>query len=263
MPQIKRRPMKIKLIVLALVMQNAFNVVGQTKEIEYKDGEQVLSGISVKPSKPTPNKPGVLILPAWMGIDDHAKDSANRLAALGYITFIADIYGKDKRPTNYAEAGQKAGYFKSNIKEYQIRIKLALDQLIKQGANPDNIVVMGYCFGGTGAIEAARTNMKVKGIVSFHGGLGRDEKRDIETIKPKVLVLHGADDPYESKQEVDYFQEEMRKAKADWQMVFYANAVHAFTDKNAGNDNSKGAAYNELADNRSWRELLAFLKEIL
>jgi dienelactone hydrolase len=235
----------------------------QSKDIEYKDGEQLLSGISVKPTKPTANRPGILILPAWMGIDEHAKESANRLAALGYITFIADIYGKDQRPKNYSEAGEKAGYFKKTIKEYQIRIKLALEQLIKQGANPDNIVVMGYCFGGTGAIEAARSNMKIKGVVSFHGGLGRDLSRDINPITPKVLVLHGADDPYESKQEVDYFQEEMRKAQADWQMIFYANAVHAFTDKNAGNDNSKGAAYNELADQRSWKAMMIFIKEVL
>jgi dienelactone hydrolase len=255
--------MKIKLLLLALVMQNAFHSLAQSKEVEYKDGDQLLSGIAVKPLKATPNRPGILILPAWMGIDDHAIESANRLAALGYITFVADIYGKDKRPTNYAEAGQKAGYFKTNIKEYQIRIKLALDQLIKKGANPDNIVVMGYCFGGTGAIEAARINLNVKGIVSFHGGLGRDVKRDIEPIKAKVLVLHGADDPYESKEEIDYFQVEMKKAEADWQMVYYAKAVHSFTDKNAGNDNSKGAAYNELADARSWKAMLTFLKEVL
>ncbi len=231
--------------------------------VEYKDGSQVLSGIAFKPSQPLKNYPGILILPAWMGIDDHAKDSANRLAKLGFTTFVADIYGVDKRPSNYSEAGQKAGYFKKNIKEYQMRIQLALDQLIKQGANPDFIVVIGYCFGGTGAIEAARTNMKVKGIVSFHGGLGRDAARTIEPINPKVLVLHGADDPYESKEEIDAFQNEMRTAKADWQMVYYANAVHSFTDKNAGNDNSKGAAYNAKANERSWLAMLTFLQEIL
>lgn len=237
--------------------------IAQTKTVDYKDGNQVLSGVSVKPTKALKNNPGVLILPAWMGIDDHAKDSANQLAALGYNTFVADIYGVDKRPTNYKEAGQLAGYFKKNIKEYQTRIQLALDQLIKQGSNPDDIVVMGYCFGGTGAIEAARMNMKVKGIVSFHGGLGRDATRAIDDIMSKVLVLHGADDPYESKEEIENFQNEMRTAKADWQMVYYANAVHSFTDKNAGNDNSKGAAYNEKADKRSWEALLNFLKEVL
>ena len=255
--------MKGKLLFLAIMAQSIFSTFGQSKAVDYKDGNQVLSGISVKPSKPLKNNPGILILPAWMGIDDHAKDSANQLATIGYNTFVADIYGADKRPTNFKEAGELAGYFKKNIKEYQTRIQLALDQLIKQGANPDDIVVMGYCFGGTGSVEAARTNMKVKGVVSFHGGLGRDAARTIESITPKVLVLHGADDPYESKEEIENFQKEMRVAKADWQMVFYANAVHSFTDKNAGNDNSKGAAYNEKAEKRSWEAMLTFLKEVL
>ena len=255
--------MKTKFLISIIILQSSFVTFSQSKTVEYKDGNQVLSGISIKPSKALKNNPGILILPAWMGIDDHAKDSANRLAKMGYTTFVADIYGTDKRPKDYLEAGQMAGYFKKNIKEYQTRIQLAINQLVKQGANPDDIVVLGYCFGGTGAIESARTNMKVKGIVSFHGGLSHDETRTIENINPKVLVLHGADDPYESKEEIEKFQNEMRTAKADWQMVYYANAVHAFTDKNAGNDNSKGAAYNEKAEKHSWKAMLVFLKEVL
>lgn len=252
---------KIKYSLLfVLIISNAF---AQSTAVEYKDGEQVLSGIAVKPQNAVKNKAGVLILPAWMGITDHEKETAGRLANMGYYTFVADIYGVDQRPTNYKEAGAKAGYFKKNIKEYQNRIQLALEQLVKQGANPDTIVVIGYCFGGTGAVEAARTNMKVKGIVSFHGGLGRDASREVEIIVPKVLILHGADDTYVPNEEVENFQNEMRKAKADWQMVYYANAVHAFTEKSLGTDNSKGAAYNENADKRSWEAMLNFFKEIL
>lgn len=255
--------MKTKFLIIAMLLQSTFSIFSQSKTVEYKDGSNLLSGISVKPTKALKNNPGILVLPAWMGIDDHAKDTANRLAAMGYTTFIADIYGVNQRPKDYSQAGQKAGYFKKNINEYQTRIQLALDQLIKQGANPDDIVALGYCFGGTGAIEAARTNMKVKGVVSFHGGLGKDATRAIDQIIPKILVLHGADDPYESKDEVDDFQNEMRSSGADWQMIFYANAVHSFTDINAGNDNSKGAAYNEIAEKRSWEAMLNFLKEVL
>jgi dienelactone hydrolase len=250
----------IYLFVFSLILSKSF---AQSKAIEYKDGTQVLSGISVTPSKELKNNPGVLILPAWMGIQNHEKEVANNLAELGYQAFVADIYGIDQRPKSPKEAGAKAGYFKKNIKEYQTRIQLALEQLVKQGANPDKIVVIGYCFGGTGAIEAARINLKVKGIVSFHGGLSRDEARTIDLISPKVLILHGAEDPNVPKEDIDKFQNEMRTAKADWQMVYYANAVHAFTEKSAGNDNSKGAAYNEKADKRSWQAMLDFLKEIL
>jgi dienelactone hydrolase len=255
--------MKSKIGFLIAIIITAANVNGQSTTVEYKDGTQVLSGIGFKPGKAIKNKPGVLILPAWMGIDGHSKESAEKLQALGYYAFVADIYGVDKRPTNSKEAGQNAGFYKKNSTEYHKRIQLALDQLIKLGANPDKIVVIGYCFGGTGAIESARMNMKVQGVVSFHGGLGRDENREIKNIEPKVLVLHGADDFYVPKEEVEAFQNEMRKANADWQMVYYANSVHAFTHKDAGSDNSKGTAYNEKADKRSCIAFMDFLKEVL
>lgn len=254
--------MKTNILSLILLFTLSFGFA-QLKEVAYSDGDAKLSGFIGKPSKLLKDKPGVLIIHAWMGIDDHAKESAVDLSKLGYYAFVADIYGVGNKPTNSKEAGKLAGFYKQNVAEFQKRIQLALDQLVKQGANPDEIVVMGYCFGGTGAIEAARSNMKVKGVVSFHGGLKRDEARTITPITTKVLVLHGADDPNVPEAEVKAFQNEMRTAKADWQMVYFANAVHAFTDKAAGNDNSRGAAYNELADKRSWQDLLQFLKEVL
>lgn len=232
------------------------------KTVTYSDNNQKLEGVIEVPAKKIANGNAVLLLPAWMGIDNNAKENAFELAKLGYLTFVADIYGIDKRPSNPGEAGIIAGYFKSNIKEYQKRIQLALDELIKQGASPDKIAIIGYCFGGTGAIEAARTNMNVKGIVSFHGGLGRDATRTIDSISAKVLVLHGADDFYVPEAEVKAFQDEMRIAKADWQMNYYANAVHAFTHKDAGNDNSKGTAYNEKAAKRSWQAMKDFFDEL-
>lgn len=249
------------LIILSIMVANT--AVAQLKKVDYKDNTQVLSGISVTPKKAMANKPGVLILPAWKGIDEHSQEVAAELAAMGYYVFVADIYGVDKRPKDGKEAGEKSSYYKTNITEYQKRISLALAELVKQGANADNIAVIGYCFGGTGALEAARVNMKVKGVVSFHGGLSRDASREIKAITPKVLVLHGADDPYVSEKDIKDFQNEMRTAKADWQMNYYADAVHAFTEKSAGNDNSKGAAYNELADKRSWEAMKLFFKEIL
>lgn len=234
----------------------------QLKPVAYTDGTQKLEGLAAAPKKATPKKAGVLILPAWMGIDAHSKESAQELSKMGYYVFVADIYGVGNKPANTQEAGQKAGYFKNNYKEYQKRIQLALEQLLKSGANPNEIAVIGYCFGGSGALEAARGNFNVKGVVSFHGGLGRDAARAIEPIKPKVLVLHGADDFYVPETEIKAFQEEMRTSKADWQMVYYADAVHAFTHKDAGNDKSKGVAYNEKADKRSWRAMKDFFEEL-
>ncbi|MCF0056419.1 dienelactone hydrolase family protein [Dyadobacter sp. CY356] len=234
----------------------------QLQPVNYADGAQKLSGFVAKPKTAAKKKAGVLVLPAWMGIDAHAKTSAEDLSAMGYYAFVADIYGVDKRPTDMKGAGELAGYYKKNIAEYQKRIKLALEQLIKAGADPANIAVIGYCFGGTGAVEAARENFPVKGIVSFHGGLSKDSTRAVSAIKPKLLILHGADDNYVPAKEVAAFQNEMRKANADWEMNYYANSVHSFTDPAAGTDNSKGAAYNEKAAKRSWKAMQDFFDEI-
>lgn len=246
-----------------IILGLSLNISAQLDAVGYAENGQQLKGYAGVPMRETREKSGVLILPAWMGIDDHAKEAAAALVKLGYHTFIADIYGEGKYPKDYNEAGKMAGYYKANVSEYHKRIEAALQQLLKTGADPNKIVVIGYCFGGTGAIEAARMNMAVKGIASFHGGLSRDASRKIQQIAPKVLILHGADDPYVPAAEITAFQQEMRDAKADWQMVYYANAVHAFSDPYVGSDNSKGAAYNAKAAERSWEQLLLFLKEVL
>lgn len=248
----------VLLTIISMQITNA-----QLKSISYSDENQKLNGFGIQAKIQSTKQPGVLILPAWKGIDNHSKEVAQQLSDLNYTAFIADIYGEGNYPQNTSEAGKQSGYYKTNFLEYQKRIQLALNQLIKLGVNPDNIVVIGYCFGGTGALEAARANINVKGVVSFHGGLGKDVARFNSPIKAKVLVLHGADDPYVPQQSIIDFQNEMRDGKADWQMIYYADAVHAFTEISAGNDNSKGAAYNEKADKRSWEHFKLFLKEVL
>jgi dienelactone hydrolase len=249
--------------LFGLLLFAHFSMTAQIQSVSYKDGDQNLNGFSSKPKKANLDKSGILILPAWMGIDDHSKEVAQQLAELGHYAFIADIYGEGNYPKNSSEAGKQAGFYKNNVADYHRRIQLALDQLIQSGANKDKIVVIGYCFGGTGALEAARAGLNVQGVVSFHGGLGKAEDRIITEIKPKVLVLHGADDPFVPEKEILAFQKEMKEAKADWQMIYYSGAVHSFTNKKAGNDNSRGAAYNELADKRSFVHFLSFLKETL
>lgn len=247
-------------LILAAIATTTF---AQGTDVSYTDKNAKLKGYFVKSATAKGKAPGILILPAWMGIDQHSKDDAKRLSDMGYHAFVADIYGENERPKDAQEAGKKAGYYKTNYAEYQSRIKAALDQLIKQGADPDKIVVIGYCFGGTGALEAARAGMNVRGVVSFHGGLGKDASRPNTPIKTKVLAMHGADDPYVPAADVESFKKEMNEGKADWQLVMYSGAVHAFTDPSAGTDNSKGAAYNETAAKRSWEQLKMFLDEVM
>lgn len=252
----------IAFLILGIVLFSN-STFAQLKAVKYNDGTQVLNGFQMQPTKKNAQKPGILILPAWKGIDKHSKNTAQNLGKLGYYAFVADIYGEGNYPKDNAEAGQKAGFYKTNYAAYQKRIALALEQLIKSGANKDNIVVIGFCFGGTGALEAARGNLKIKGAVSFHGGLGKEASRTSQPLTAKILACHGADDPFVPKEEITAFQQEMRDSKADWQMIYYANAVHSFTDPESGNDNSKGAAYNEKAAKRSFEHLKVFLDEVL
>jgi dienelactone hydrolase len=125
----------------------------------------------------------------------------------------------------------------------------------------ERLAVIGYCFGGSGALEAARAGMPAKGVVTFHGALDRGPG-PVAPICARILVCHGAEDPYVPAKDVAAFQEEMRTAKADYVFVAYAGAVHAFTQPEAGSDTRTGAAYNELAAKRSWKEMAEFLKEI-
>ncbi|OXA93234.1 dienelactone hydrolase family protein [Flavobacterium hercynium] len=249
------------LILVIMLFSNTINA--QLKPVKYNDGSQVLNGLAIKSTKKSAQNPGILLLPAWLGIDNASKQIAEDLSKLGYHVFVADIYGEGNYPKNTAEAGKQAGYFKTNFTEYQKRINAALQELIKSGANADNIVAIGYCFGGTGVLEAARGHLNLKGVASFHGGLGKDAARVVEPITTKVLVCHGADDPFVSKEEITAFQQEMRDSKADWQMIYYANSVHSFTNPEAGSDNSKGAAYNKVAAKRSFEHLQLFLNEVL
>lgn len=249
------------LILTTILVSSTINA--QLKPVKYADGSQVLNGLSIKSAKKSSQNPGILLLPAWLGIDNASKGIAENLSKMGYHVFIADIYGEGNYPKNTAEAGKQAGFYKQNFEAYQKRIDLALQELIKSGANADNIVAIGYCFGGTGVLEAARGNLKLKGVASFHGGLGKDATRPVAPITTKVLVCHGADDPYVPTAEITAFQQEMRDAKADWQMIYYADSVHSFTNPEAGNDNSKGAAYNEKAAKRSFEHLQLFLNEVL
>lgn len=229
------------------------NATAQGIAVNYSEGAAKLTGYLHRP-KGAGKQPGVVIIHAWMGIKDHERTTADRLAELGYYALAADIYGDGIAPKDRDEASAQAGKFRGGDRlNYRARIQAAIQELIKVGADPDRIAVIGYCFGGTGALEAARAGMPVKGVVSFHGGLGKGSL-DTPPISAKVLVLHGAEDEGVNK-EMEGFQDEMRAIKADWQMVYYADAVHGFTEPGS-------KAYNEKAAKRSWEHMRLFLKEL-
>jgi len=244
-----------KFLILLVFMALIQTISAQSlKEVKYADGAQELNGLVT--SNVGKNLPGVLILPAWMGIDDEAKTTALELEKQGYIAFVADIYGKGNIPTDFASAGKIAGQFKSDYNLYQKRISLALAQLKAAGAQSSKIAVIGYCFGGTGALETARAGLDVVGVVSIHGGLGKAADRPNGPIKTKILIENPADDRGVTKEIYDQQVQEMKEAKADWQIITYANCGHTFT-------NPTSQEYNEVMAKRAWNHTLGFLGEVL
>ena len=168
------------------------------------------------------------------------------------------------RPADAQAAGAEAGKYKQDRATLRRRTEAALAQLRDNaGVQAGKIAAIGYCFGGLCGIELARDGAPIVGVVSFHGALDSPTPADGKKIKAKLLILHGADDPFVKKEDIEAFQNELRSAKVDWQMVYYANAVHAFTQPWVGTDNSKGAAYNAEAARRSWQAMKDFFGEIL
>jgi len=233
-----------------------------TENVEYKQGDTICEGYLAYDDAVKGPRPGVLVVHDWMGCDSYAKMRADMLANLGYVAFAADIYGRDVRPKSPQEAGALAGKYKGDRPLLRARVNAALDTLEKQPlVDTKRVAAIGYCFGGTTVLELARSGADIAGIVTFHGGLDTPT-RDAKNIKCKVLICHGADDPYVPATDVTALQDEFRKAGVDWQMIYYSGAVHAFTRPDAGSDNSKGAAYNEKADKRSWEAMKEFFAEI-
>jgi len=157
-----------------------------------------------------------------------------------------------------------SGKYKADRKLFRERLNLALN-FLKEQKNVDkkNVAVAGYCFGGTGTIELARSGADVKGVVSFHGGLDSPAPNDGKNIKGKMLIHHGAIDPFQKAEDLAAFEKEMKDSKVNYNLIKYDGAVHSFTEKAAGNDVSKGAAYNEAADLKSFESTKEFLKKTL
>jgi dienelactone hydrolase len=248
---------------LAFLPAIAFAEV-RTKSFDYKDGDTVLEGfVAFDPAK-TGKRPGVLIFPQWTGLSDHERDAAKKLAELGYVAMVADVYGKGVRPAPPKDALTEMLKYMTNRPLLRARAKAGFDRLMQEeSVDASKIAAVGYCFGGAGALEVGRQGLDAKAIVTFHGSLSNPTAADAKNIKAKVLVLHGADDPAVGPKEVDAFKAEMKEAGTDLTFVAYSQTVHSFTQPGAGNDNSKGSAYNARSAKRAWEAMKDLLDETL
>jgi dienelactone hydrolase len=256
--------MKKILIAAALILQAGFaHAAIQGETVSYTENGIELEGYLAYDDANETRRPGVLVVHEWKGLGDYAKRRARELAELGYIAFAADIYGKGVRPENHEEAGATAGVYKNDRSLMRERILAAFNVLKEHPfAEPSKIGAIGYCFGGTTVLELARSGADVKGVVSFHGSLSTPQPADAKNIKGKVLVHHGADDTFVPEAEIEAFKKEMADAGVDMRFVAHQGAVHSFTVPEAGDDPSKGMAYDEKADRASWESMKEFFSEV-
>jgi len=234
------------------------------QNVPYEIDGEPYEGLLVYDDSVSEPRPGVLMVPNWMGVTEQAAEKAAKVAGSDYVVFVADMYGKSIRPQNAEQAGAAATKVRSDRPEMRHRVNAALDVLRETDTVPlqaANLIAIGFCFGGGTVLELARSGTEIKGVVSFHGNLDTPTPEDAQAIKMPVLVLHGADDPFVPQEQVLAFEDEMRKAKVDWQLISYGGAVHSFSDPHA---NMAGKAkYHSLVAQRAFGAMRQFFNEVL
>jgi dienelactone hydrolase len=235
----------------------------KTQSIEYEDGNVTLRGFVAFDDATSHQRPGVLVMPEAFGLGTHATQRAERLASLGYVALAGDPYGNGLEVTDLQEAIKYASALREDPTTFRQRARVALDTLASlPQVDASRLAAIGYCLGGTFALELARDGAPLRGVVSFHGGLETPRPAVAGQVKAKILVCTGADDPFVPVAQVNALAEEMTQAQADWQIMSYGGTVHSFTNPDADRVGVPGIAYNRLADERSWKAMATFFEEI-
>lgn len=251
------------MIALFVALSPAARAELRTQQVEYREGPAVLKGFLAYDDATEDLRPAVLVVPEWWGLTDYPKRRATQLAKMGYVAFAADMYGDGKTTDDPKQAAAWSTPFAKDRNLMRQRAQAGLDTLLNQKyVDKSRVAAIGYCFGGTTSLELARSGAALLGVISFHGDLTRTENQGPDDIKAKILVCHGADDPFVPLPAVSAFIDEMKQAKADWQISMYSGAMHAFTNPGVDKYHLTGTAYNEQADKRSWMALCDFFAEL-
>jgi len=236
----------------------------KTKGITYTYDGVTFKGHLAWDDAATGKRPGVLVCHEWWGLNDYARKRAEKLAALGYVAFACDMYGEGKTTEHPKEAGQMATAVRKNLKMWQGRARAALKVLLDQ-SNVDGgkVAAIGYCFGGSTALQLAYTGADLSAVVTFHAALPEPTPEQAKAIKPKILICHGAADPFVPEEAAKKLRDAFESAKVDYEMNYYGGAQHSFTVRDIARANVKGLAYNAEADRRSWHDMMHLFHEAL
>lgn len=238
--------------VLVLPSLNVLAAAGSAL-LTYQVKGQSYEGYFISPS---PDAPMVQLIHDWDGLTDYEIKRANMLAEMGYAVFAADLFGVGVRPTKVEDKRRHTGELYKDRMKMRDLLNAALDAARGKGANIDNAVAMGYCFGGAAVLELARSGAELKGFATFHGGLKTPEGQDYASAKGEILVMHGSADTAITMDQFAALTDELEKAGVRHQMVTYSGAPHAFIVFGS-------ERYREDADRRSWSLFSEFLREKL
>ena len=227
----------------------------KTQTVDYKQADTALEGYLAYDGNVTGKRPGILLVHRRDGMSDFTRKHADMIAKLGYVVFAADIFGKDVRPKDIPEAQVQSTKYNKDRPLMRARAQAGLDTLRQNSmVDPSTIAVIGYCFGGTVALELIHSGAPVVGTVSVHGSYRDFTPGAAKNIKGRVLILHGAEDPTAPLSEVDLVIKELRQTSVDWQLELYSGADHGFT--------TPSTPANDRANVRAWAATQKFFAEV-
>jgi dienelactone hydrolase len=242
----------LALAVVAVVAAAAPAAV-KSKKVEYKYDGVAFAGELYWDDAGKDKRPGVLVFHEWWGLDAHAKAKAEELAKLGYVAFAADMYGDGKVVDHPTDAGKMAGAVRANVDVWRGRAKEAYKVLTAdEHVDATKVAAIGFCFGGTTALQLAASGADLKAVSTFHAALPPLKADEAKAIKAKVQVHHGAADAFIKPEAVEAFKKTMADAKVDLDFHEYKGVVHSFTVKGADDRKIEGMKYDKEADEKSW-----------
>ncbi len=252
-----------KTLILLMLLSAVANAEIQTKTVEYEDDGTPLTGYLYWDDATTGERPGVLLIHEWWGLNDYAKQRARQLAGLGYLAFAADMYGHGRVTSDPDQASSWMGEVTADPQWWRQRALRGLEQLeASDMLLADQVAAIGYCFGGGTVLQMAYGGAPIKGVVSFHGSLPNAPETAYDKIAAKILVLHGHADDFTPPDRVARFQESLSAAGADWEMDLYGGVRHSFTNPDVGEYGIENLRYDAQADARSWQRMQAFFDEL-
>jgi len=258
--------MKIRFLLVALLLICLASTVQAkiiTKTISYQHADINLEGFLAYDDSLKGKRPAVLVVHEWWGLNDYARSRAEQLAGMGYVAFALDMYGKGKVTQHPSQAGEWMKQVRSNVYQWQQRALAGLEVLKKDPRTDLNrIAAIGYCFGGATVQQLAYGGADLRGVVSFHGSLMLPMSEQIQKVKAKIVICHGAADPFTKRGEIEEYLSAMEKTALDYQMKIYGGAKHSFTNPGADKVGMDALGYSKSADLRSWEDMKVFFEEI-